>query len=85
MSRLCPQTKYRRTIDEYLFVIPPRTNGKATQQVSREVFLKSEFLIVAQRLMETEKRAMSPRELVDLAQKHRLFSDNIAGKTRIKQ
>jgi predicted NUDIX family phosphoesterase len=31
--------------------------------------------------METEKRAMSPRELVDLAQKHRLFSDNIAGKT----
>lgn len=43
--------------------------------------LKSEFLIVAKRLMETEKRAMSPRELVDLAQKLQIFSDNIAGKT----
>jgi len=43
--------------------------------------LKSEFLIVAKRLMETEKRAMSPRELVDLAQKQQIFSDDIAGKT----
>jgi len=43
--------------------------------------MKSEFLIVAKRLMETEKKAMSPRELVDLGQKRQLFSDNVAGKT----
>jgi predicted NUDIX family phosphoesterase len=46
-----------------------------------EVFVKSEFLIVAKRLMETERRPMSPRELVDLAHRRQLFSDNVAGKT----
>lgn len=43
--------------------------------------MKSEFLIVAKRLMETEKKPMSPRELVDLGQRCQLFSDNVAGKT----
>jgi predicted NUDIX family phosphoesterase len=43
--------------------------------------MKSEFLIVAKRLMETERRPMSPRELVDLGQKQQLFSDSVAGKT----
>jgi predicted NUDIX family phosphoesterase len=43
--------------------------------------MKSEFLIVAKLLMETEQRPMSPRELVDLGQKLQLFSDNVAGKT----
>jgi predicted NUDIX family phosphoesterase/dephospho-CoA kinase len=43
--------------------------------------VKSEFLIVAKRLLEVEKRPMSPRELVDLGQKRQLFSDNVAGKT----
>jgi predicted NUDIX family phosphoesterase len=48
--------------------------------MAREL-LKSEFLIVAERLMQTELRPMSPRELVDLGQKQQLFSDHIAGKT----
>ena len=43
--------------------------------------MKSEFLIVAKRLMETERKSLSPRELVDLGHKRQLFSDNIAGKT----
>src|SRR5271170_4146592 len=43
--------------------------------------MKSEFLIVAKRLMETEKKPLSPRHLVDLGHKRQLFSDNIAGKT----
>lgn len=43
--------------------------------------MKSEFLIVAQRLMEIEKRPISARELVDLGHKRQLFSDNVAGKT----
>lgn len=43
--------------------------------------MKSEFLIVAKRLMETEQRSMSPRELVDMGQKQQLFSDNVAGIT----
>jgi len=43
--------------------------------------VKSEFLIVAKRLMEIERRPMSPRELVDLAHSRQLFSDNVAGKT----
>lgn len=46
-----------------------------------EVFMKSEFLIVAKRLMETERKPMSPRNLVDLGQERQLFSDNVAGKT----
>ena len=46
-----------------------------------EVFMKSEFLIVAKRLMETERKSMSPRELVDLGHQRQLFSDNMAGKT----
>lgn len=43
--------------------------------------MKSEFLIVAKRLLEAERRPMSSRELVDLGQKRQLFSDNVAGKT----
>lgn len=43
--------------------------------------MKSEFLVVAQALMEMEKRPMSARELVDLAHQRQLFSDNIAGET----
>ena len=43
--------------------------------------MASEFLIVAKLLMESEKRAMSPKELVNLAYKKNLFSDKIAGKT----
>jgi predicted NUDIX family phosphoesterase/dephospho-CoA kinase len=43
--------------------------------------VQSEFLIVAEQLLQRERRAMSPRELVDLALKDRLFSDKIAGKT----
>jgi predicted NUDIX family phosphoesterase/dephospho-CoA kinase len=41
----------------------------------------SEFLLVAQKLFETEKRPMGPRELVDLAIERKLFSHNIAGAT----
>lgn len=43
--------------------------------------MKSEFLVVAKQLMEIERRAMKPEELVDLAVERKLFSDNIAGKT----
>lgn len=43
--------------------------------------MKSEFLIVAKKLMEEECRAMSARQLVDLGLKRQLFSDNVAGKT----
>lgn len=43
--------------------------------------MKSEFLIVAKILMLRHRRSMSPRELVDLARRDQLFSDNIAGKT----
>ncbi len=41
----------------------------------------SEFLLVAQKLFETEKRPMRPRELVDLAIERKLFTHNIAGAT----
>jgi len=41
----------------------------------------SEFLIVAQKVFEREKRPMSVMELVNLAYKERLFTDKIAGKT----
>ena len=43
--------------------------------------MKSEFLIVAKKLMETERRPMSPKELIDLGQTRQLFSDKIAGQT----
>jgi predicted NUDIX family phosphoesterase len=43
--------------------------------------LKSEFLVVAKTLMETEQRPMSAVDLVDIAQDRQLFSDNIAGRT----
>jgi predicted NUDIX family phosphoesterase len=46
-----------------------------------KMLMKSEFLIIAKRLMETERKALSPRELVDLGQKYQLFSDNVVGKT----
>jgi predicted NUDIX family phosphoesterase len=41
--------------------------------------MKSEFLIVAKRLMEEQRRPLSPKELVEMGQP--LFSDNIAGRT----
>jgi len=41
--------------------------------------VKSEFLIVAKRLMEEQRRPLSPKELVELGQP--LFSDNVAGHT----
>jgi predicted NUDIX family phosphoesterase/dephospho-CoA kinase len=41
----------------------------------------SEFLEIAQRLLERERKPMRPKELVDLALRDKLFSDNIAGKT----
>ena len=43
--------------------------------------MKSEFLIVSRKLMETERRSLSPKELVDLGLARQLFSDKIAGKT----
>lgn len=43
--------------------------------------MRSEFLVVAKKLMEMERKPLSPKELVDLAFEHKLFSDNIAGKT----
>ncbi len=43
--------------------------------------MTSEFLIIAEKLMEIELRPMRPKEIVDLAYKKKLFSDNIAGKT----
>ena len=43
--------------------------------------MASEFLIVAKALLEQERRPMSPKQLVDLGFKRKLFSDNIAGKT----
>jgi predicted NUDIX family phosphoesterase/adenylate kinase family enzyme len=41
----------------------------------------SEFLLVAQKLLEIEKRPMRPKELVKLAFDRQFFSDNIAGQT----
>jgi predicted NUDIX family phosphoesterase len=43
--------------------------------------LKSEFLLVAQRLLQKERRPLSAREIVDIAQRQQLFSDNVAGQT----
>jgi predicted NUDIX family phosphoesterase/dephospho-CoA kinase len=43
--------------------------------------LKSEFLIVAHKLLEKERRPMSARELVNMGLDQKLFSDNSAGKT----
>lgn len=43
--------------------------------------MRSEFLIVAKRLMERERRAMSVRDMVDLGLKRQLFSDDVAGQT----
>ena len=43
--------------------------------------MKSEFLIVARKLMETERHPLSPRELVNLGLNRQLFSDKIAGRT----
>ena len=43
--------------------------------------MKSEFLNVARKLMETERQSLSPQKLVDLGLKRQLFSDKIAGKT----
>ena len=43
--------------------------------------MASEFLVVAQQILEEEKRPMGPKELVDYALRKKMFSDNIAGKT----
>lgn len=43
--------------------------------------MKSEFLIVARKLLEAEKRAMTAKELVDIALDRRLFTDKVAGRT----
>jgi predicted NUDIX family phosphoesterase len=45
------------------------------------VTLASEFLVVAEQLMERENRPLAPREIVDLAFRDGLFSDKIAGQT----
>jgi predicted NUDIX family phosphoesterase/dephospho-CoA kinase len=41
----------------------------------------SEFLVVAQQVLESERRPLSAREIVDLARERGLFSDKRAGKT----
>ena len=43
--------------------------------------MSSEFLTVAARLLEMERRPLTPRQLVDLAFERRLFSDKVAGLT----
>ncbi len=43
--------------------------------------MKSEFLLVAKRLMETERHPMSAQELIKLGMDRQLFSDKIAGET----
>lgn len=43
--------------------------------------MKSEFLIVAQQILEHEKRPMTPQEIVSAAIYQQLFSDKRAGKT----
>lgn len=43
--------------------------------------MKSEFLIVAKKVIQTEGRPLSPRELVKLGLDRQLFSDEISGKT----
>jgi len=43
--------------------------------------MKSEFLIVAQKILESERRAMRPKDIVDMAFERGLFSKNIAGRT----
>ena len=43
--------------------------------------LSSEFLTVAARLLEVERRPLTPRQLVELAFERRLFSDKVAGLT----
>lgn len=65
---------------ERAFVIPQQTSQSSYKLYSEEN-VKSEFLIVAYRIIETERRPLSARELVDLAQKRQLFSDNVAGRT----
>ena len=43
--------------------------------------MASEFLIVAEKILEKEKRPMSPREIVSMAIRNKIFSDKRAGKT----
>jgi predicted NUDIX family phosphoesterase/dephospho-CoA kinase len=43
--------------------------------------MTSEFLIVAQQVLELENRAMTPQEIVSVAIREKLFSDKRAGKT----
>ena len=43
--------------------------------------MRSEFLQVAEKVLLQENRALTAQELVDIGQKHGLFSDKIAGKT----
>ncbi len=48
---------------------------------TNEDILRSEFLRVAQMLMEEERRPMSPAELVVRAYERKLFSDKRSGRT----
>ena len=43
--------------------------------------MKSEFLIVARKLLEAEKRPLTARQLVNLALNRKMFSDKRSGKT----
>lgn len=43
--------------------------------------MKSEFLLVARKILESERRAMRPKDIVDMAFERGLFSKNIAGRT----
>ncbi len=43
--------------------------------------MNSEFLIIAEELIRSEGRSLTPRELVNLAYERRLFSDKLSGKT----
>jgi predicted NUDIX family phosphoesterase/dephospho-CoA kinase len=43
--------------------------------------MSSEFLWVAQKVLEDQKKPMGPKEIIDRALKDRLFTDKIAGKT----
>lgn len=42
---------------------------------------KSEFLVIAKQVLEEEQKALTPREIVDIAIRNQLFSDKHFGKT----
>lgn len=43
--------------------------------------MKSEFLVVAENVLQITKRSMTPRQIVDFAIDNRMFSDRVVGKT----